>query len=51
MRRSGYSIAGIVLGLVLDELGESSFSRSMQLFDYKFDLTPKPAHKQAALLH
>jgi Uncharacterized protein conserved in bacteria len=43
LRRSGYSIAGIVLGLVLGELGESSFSRSMQLLDYSFiELLSRP---------
>jgi putative tricarboxylic transport membrane protein len=34
LRRSGYSVAGIVLGLVLGNLGESSFAKSMQLLDY-----------------
>ncbi len=34
LRRSGYSIAGIVLGVILGGLGESAFSRSMQLLDY-----------------
>ena len=34
LRRTGYSVAGIVLGLVLGNLGESSFAKSMQLLDY-----------------
>jgi len=34
LRRSGYSVAGIVLGLILGSLGESSFSTSMQLLGY-----------------
>jgi putative tricarboxylic transport membrane protein len=34
LRRSGYSIAGIVLGLILGQLGESSFVKSMQLLSY-----------------
>ncbi len=34
LRRSGYSVAGIVLGLILGELGESSFSKSMQMLGY-----------------
>jgi putative tricarboxylic transport membrane protein len=34
LRRSGYSVAGIVLGLVLGEIGESAFVTSMQLTGY-----------------
>lgn len=34
LRRTGYSAAGIVLGLILGKLGESAFSKSMQLMDY-----------------
>ena len=34
LRRSGYSVAGIVLGLILGTLGESSFATSMQLLGY-----------------
>lgn len=34
LRRFGYSPAGVVLGLVLGELGESSFVKSMQLMNY-----------------
>lgn len=34
LRRSGYSMAGIVLGLILGEIGESAFVKSAQLFQY-----------------
>ena len=34
LRRSGYSVAGIVLGLVLGNLGESSFANAMQMLNY-----------------
>ncbi len=34
LRRSGYSVAGIVLGLILGNLGESSFTKSMQMLGY-----------------
>lgn len=34
LRRTGYSAAGIVLGLILGKIGESAFSKSMQLMDY-----------------
>ena len=36
LRRTGYSAAGIVLGLILGKLGESAFSKSMQLMNYDF---------------
>jgi putative tricarboxylic transport membrane protein len=36
LRRTGYSAAGIVLGLILGKLGESAFAKSMQLMDYDF---------------
>ncbi len=36
LRRTGYSIPGIVLGLILGRLGESSFSKSMQMLNYDF---------------
>ena len=35
LRRSGYSVAGIVMGLILGKLGESSFTKSMQLLKYE----------------
>lgn len=34
LRRSGYSVAGIVLGLILGSLGEANFVKSMQLMHY-----------------
>ena len=34
LRRTGYSAAGIVLGLILGKIGESAFAKTMQLFDY-----------------
>lgn len=34
LRRRGYSVAGIVLGVILGELGEAAFVKSMQLMDY-----------------
>jgi len=36
LRKTGYSAAGIVLGLILGRLGESTFSKSMQLMDYDY---------------
>lgn len=36
MRSTGYSPAGIILGLILGNLGESAFSKSMQLMNYDF---------------
>jgi putative tricarboxylic transport membrane protein len=34
LRRSGYSVAGIVLGLVLGDIGEAAFVKTMQLTGY-----------------
>lgn len=34
LRRSGYSVAGVILGLILGQIGESSFTKSMQMLDY-----------------
>lgn len=34
LRRSGYSTAGIVIGVILGNLGESSFVTTMQMLDY-----------------
>jgi putative tricarboxylic transport membrane protein len=34
LRRSGYSVAGIVLGLVLGDIGEAAFVKTMQLTNY-----------------
>ncbi|MEC9369087.1 MAG: tripartite tricarboxylate transporter permease [Pseudomonadota bacterium] len=35
LRRSGYSIAGIVLGLILGEIGEKNFAQAMQMLHYE----------------
>jgi putative tricarboxylic transport membrane protein len=48
LKRSGYSIAGLVLGLILGGLGEKSFAISMQIFRY--DLTRFGAHPIAITL-
>ena len=34
LRKRGYSMAGIVLGLILGGLAESAFVKTMQMFDY-----------------
>ena len=36
LRKHGYSMAGVVLGLVLGSIGEASFVKSMQLMQYDF---------------
>lgn len=36
LRRTGYSVAGVVLGLILGDLGEAAFVKSMQLMHYNF---------------
>jgi putative tricarboxylic transport membrane protein len=36
LRQTGYSAAGIVLGLILGKIGESMFIKSMQIMDYDF---------------
>lgn len=36
LRRTGYSVAGIVLGVILGDLGEAAFVKSMQLMHYDF---------------
>ncbi len=36
LRKTGYSAAGIVLGLILGKIGESMFIKSMQIMDYDF---------------
>jgi putative tricarboxylic transport membrane protein len=36
LRRSGYSVAGIVLGLILGKIGEAAFVKSMQIMHYNF---------------
>ena len=35
LRRSGYSVAGIVLGLILGKIGEQTFAQAMQLMSYE----------------
>jgi len=43
MRSTGYSAAGVVLGLILGGIGESAFGKSMQLLDYQIlDLFGRP---------
>lgn len=34
LRRSGYSVAGIVLGLILGKIGEQNFAQAMQMVSY-----------------
>ena len=34
LRRTGYSVSGIVLGLVLGDIGEAAFTKTMQLTHY-----------------
>ncbi|MDH3919688.1 MAG: hypothetical protein OEU25_16115, partial [Rhodospirillales bacterium] len=34
LRRSGYSVAGIVLGLILGKIGEQNFAQAMQMVHY-----------------
>ena len=34
LRRSGYSIPGIVLGIILDKIGEQNFAQGMQMVHY-----------------
>ena len=34
LRRSGYSVAGIVLGLILGKIGEQTFAQAMQMLYY-----------------
>ena len=34
LRRTGYSVAGIVLGLILGKIGEQNFAQAMQLVSY-----------------
>ena len=36
LRRSGYSVAGIILGVILGKLGEQNFSQAMQMVSYDF---------------
>ena len=34
LRRTGYSVAGIVLGLILGKIGEQNFAQAMQMVSY-----------------
>jgi putative tricarboxylic transport membrane protein len=34
LRRSGYSVAGIILGVILGRLGEQNFAQAMQMLSY-----------------
>ena len=34
MRRGGYSIPGLILGVILGDLGEAAFVKTMQMFQY-----------------
>ena len=34
LRRSGYSVAGIVLGVILGKIGEQTFAQAMQMMHY-----------------
>ncbi len=36
LRRSGYSVAGIVLGVILGQLGEQNFAQAMQMVTYDY---------------
>ena len=36
LRRSGYSVAGIVLGVILGKLGEQNFAQAMQMVRYDY---------------
>ena len=36
LRRSGYSVAGIILGVILGKLGESALVKSMQMMHYNW---------------
>ncbi|MEQ8193595.1 MAG: tripartite tricarboxylate transporter permease [Rhodospirillales bacterium] len=36
LRRSGYSVAGIVLGLILGKIGEQNFAQASQMLHYNF---------------
>ena len=36
LRRTGYSVAGIVLGLILGRIGEQTFAQAMQMVHYDF---------------
>ena len=34
MRRTGYSMAGVILGVILGDLGESAYVKALQMLEY-----------------
>ncbi len=36
LRRSGYSVAGMVLGLILGRIGEQTFAQAMQMLHFEW---------------
>lgn len=43
LRRTGYSVPGIVLGIILGKLGEQNFAQGMQMVSYDFvDFVSRP---------
>lgn len=43
MRRTGYSVPGIVLGLILGKIGEQNFAQGMQMVSYDYgDFVSRP---------
>jgi len=36
LRRSGYSVAGIILGVILGKIGESAFVKAIIIIDYNW---------------
>jgi putative tricarboxylic transport membrane protein len=36
LRRSGYSVAGIILGLILGKIGEQTFAQAMQMLHFEW---------------
>jgi len=36
LRRSGYSVAGIVLGIILGKIGEQTFAQAMQMLHFEW---------------
>tara|TARA_B100001559_G_C16300155_1_gene529237 strand:- start:477 stop:782 length:306 start_codon:yes stop_codon:yes gene_type:complete len=43
LRRSGYSIPGIVLGIILGKIGEQNFAQGMQMVHYDiFEYLSRP---------
>ncbi|MDH3465819.1 MAG: tripartite tricarboxylate transporter permease [Gammaproteobacteria bacterium] len=48
LRRSGYSVAGIILGLILGKIGEQNFAQAMQMMSY--DMVPFVSRPIVAVL-